>query len=36
MGGGKMKGGAGEFHSFPESVTALENAWTVKTITGGD
>jgi filamentous hemagglutinin len=31
-----MKGGVGEFHSFPESVTAFENAGTVKTISGGD
>ena len=32
----QMKGGAGEFHSFPESVRAFENAGSIKTITGGD
>lgn len=32
----QMKGGVGEFHSFPESVTAFENAGTVRSITGGD
>ncbi len=32
----QMRGGAGEFHSFPESVTAFESAGSVRTITGGD
>lgn len=32
----QMRGGPGEFHSFPESVTAFESAGTVRTITGGD
>jgi hypothetical protein len=32
----QMQGGAGEFHSFPESVTAFESSGTVSTITGGD
>jgi filamentous hemagglutinin len=32
----QMQGGAGEFHSFPESVTAFESAGSVRTITGGD
>lgn len=32
----QMRGGVGEFHSFPESVTAFESAGTVRTITGGD
>lgn len=32
----QMEGGVGEFHSFPESVTAFENAGKVRTITGGD
>jgi len=31
-----MKRGAGEFHSFPESVTAFEKAGTLKSVTGGD
>jgi hypothetical protein len=31
-----MQGGVGEFHSFPESVTAFENSGTVSTFTGGD
>jgi hypothetical protein len=31
-----MEAGAGEFHSFPESVSAFENAGTVRTIVGGD
>ena len=31
----QMRGGVGEFHSFPESVTAFESAGTVRTITGG-
>ena len=32
----QMQGGVGEFHSFPESVTAFESAGTVRTVTGGD
>ena len=32
----QMGQGAGEFHSFSESVTAFENAGYVSTITGGD
>jgi hypothetical protein len=32
----QMRRGAGEFHSFPESVTALESVGTVKRITGAD
>jgi len=32
----QLRAGAGEFHSFPESVTAFESAGTVRTITGGD
>ena len=32
----QMKGGVGEFHSFPESVTAFEGEGTASTITGGD
>ena len=32
----QMQGGVGEFHSFPESVTAFESAGTVRNITGGD
>jgi hypothetical protein len=32
----QMKGGVGEFHSFPESVTAFEKSGSVRTITGGD
>ena len=32
----QMQKGIGEFHSFPESVTAFERAGTVKTISGGD
>ncbi len=32
----QMRGAPGEFHSFPESVTAFESAGTVRTITGGD
>ena len=32
----QMRGGVGEFHSFPQSVTAFESAGTVRTITGGD
>ena len=32
----QMQGGVGEFHSFPESVTAFESAGSVRTITGGD
>jgi hypothetical protein len=32
----QMRGGVGEFHLFPESVTAFESAGTVRTITGGD
>ena len=31
-----MQGGAGEFHSFPESVRAFESAGSVKPITGAD
>ncbi len=33
---GRAGGGADEFHSFPESVTAFESAGTIRTITGGD
>lgn len=32
----QMRGGPGEFHSFPESVTAFETSGTVRSITGGD
>lgn len=32
----QMRRGPGEFHSFPESVTAFESAGTVRSITGGD
>ena len=32
----QMQGGAGEFHSFPESVRAFESAGSVKPITGAD
>jgi hypothetical protein len=32
----QMRGGAGEFHSFPESVTAFESAGTVRPLIGGD
>jgi hypothetical protein len=32
----QMEGGAGEFHSFPESVKAFEDSGTVTPITGGD
>ena len=32
----QMQGGVGEFHSFPESVTAFENAGTVRQVTGRD
>jgi RHS repeat-associated protein len=32
----QMRGGVGEFHSFPESVAAFESAGTVRAITGGD
>lgn len=32
----QMQGGAGEFHSFPESVRAFESAGSVRSITGGD
>ena len=32
----QMEGGVGEFHSFPESVTAFENTGTVRAITGGN
>jgi filamentous hemagglutinin len=32
----QIEGGVGEFHSFPESVTAFEDSGTVSTITGGD
>ncbi len=32
----QMEGGVGEFHSFPESVTAFETAGKVRTVTGGD
>jgi RHS repeat-associated protein len=32
----QMESGVGEFHSFPESVTAFENEGAVRTITGGD
>jgi RHS repeat-associated protein len=32
----QMSRGAGEFHSFPEAVTAFETSGTVRTITGGD
>jgi filamentous hemagglutinin len=32
----QMEGGAGEFHSFPESVTAFADAGTTQAITGGD
>ena len=32
----QMEGGVGEFHSFPESVTAFEDSGSVSTITGGD
>jgi filamentous hemagglutinin len=31
-----MEGGVGEFHSFPESVTAFEGSGSVSAITGGD
>jgi hypothetical protein len=33
---GQMEQGAGEYHSFPESVKAFQNAGNVKTITGAD
>jgi hypothetical protein len=32
----QMEGGVGEFHSFPESVTAFESAGTTRLVTGGD
>jgi len=32
----QMSGKAGEFHSFPESVTAFESAGTVRPLIGGD
>ena len=32
----QMERGVGEFHSFPESVTAFEGSGSVSTITGGD
>ncbi len=32
----QMTGGPGEFHSFPESVAAFEDAGTISTVTGGD
>lgn len=32
----QMRRGPGEFHSFPESVTAFENDGAIRTITGGD
>jgi hypothetical protein len=32
----QMKGGAGDYHSFPELVKNYESLGTVKTITGGD
>ena len=32
----QMSGGPGEFHSFPDSVTAFEDSGTISTITGGD
>jgi hypothetical protein len=32
----QMTAGAGEFHSFPESVAAFEDAGIVRTIVGGD
>jgi RHS repeat-associated core domain len=32
----QMSQGPGEFHSFPESVTAFESSGTTSTITGGD
>jgi hypothetical protein len=32
----QMQGGVGEFHSFPESVMAFEDAGTVTNVTGGD
>jgi filamentous hemagglutinin len=32
----QMRQKPGEFHSFPESVTAFEGAGTVRSITGGD
>jgi hypothetical protein len=32
----QMNGGPGEFHSFPESVTAFGDAGSFSTITGGD
>jgi RHS repeat-associated protein len=32
----QMSRGAGEFHSFPESVTAFESSGNLSTITGGD
>jgi len=32
----QMQGKVGEFHSFPESVTAFESAGTVRSLTGGD
>ena len=32
----QMKGGPGEFHSFPDAVKAFEGSGTVRTVTGGD
>jgi len=32
----QMKSGVGEFHSFPESVRAFEDAGAVRAIKGGD
>jgi hypothetical protein len=32
----QMQAGVGEFHSFPESVTAFEDSGSVSDITGGD
>jgi RHS repeat-associated protein len=32
----QMRAGAREFHSFPEAVTAFENAGSIRTVTGGD
>ena len=32
----QIEGGVGEFHSFPEAVTAFEDSGTVSSIVGGD
>lgn len=32
----QMKGGPGEFHSFPEAVKAFEGSGTIRSVTGGD